>query len=127
MKNYEILTILTAFRKLKEESEQGPLLSASVAWKRRLNYHRLLEAGALINEALDEISKKYSDDEHSVEDENGRRVKPEFLDEFVKERTEVLEQETDLALKMVKPEELGDTLLYDKDMDTIEFMVKEDD
>ncbi len=127
MKNYEIAAIVNAFEKLKTSNETGPLLPASIAWKRRLNLSKLLEANRVINEALDEVSTKFSDDEHSTfDEEKGQRlVKPEFLTEFAKLRTEILDQDTDVDIKKIKIEEIGDTLLSEADMDTLAFMIEE--
>ena len=127
MKNYEIVTIVNAFEKLKTSDETGPLLPAAIAWKRRLNLSKLLDANRIINEALDEVSAKFSSDEYSIFDkEKGQRlVKPEFLEKYAKLRAEVLEQETELEIKKVKIEEIGDIILSDSDMDTLAFMIEE--
>lgn len=127
MKNYDIVSIVNAFDRLKNSEEPGPLLPAAVAWKRRLNLNKLIDANRVITEALDEISAKYSDDEHSVEDKekNLRMVRPEFMNEYAKARMDVLDQETDVTIKKVKIEEIGDIVLSEKDMDTLAFMIEE--
>lgn len=127
MKNYEIVSIVNAFEKLKKSDEIGPLLPASVAWKRRLNLRKLLEANSVISEALDDVSERFFDDDHSTKDPDSdlRRVKPEFLEEFAKLRAEVLEQETELEIKKVKIKEIGDIVISDSDMDTLAFMIEE--
>lgn len=127
MKNYEIVTIINAFDRLKNSNESGPLLPASVAWKRRLNLTKLLDANRVISEALNEVSDKFADDAHSYDDKekNARLVKPEFMNEFARLRTEILEQETDVDIKKVKIEEIGDIVLSEADMDTLAFMIEE--
>lgn len=127
MKNYEIAAIINAFERLKNSDESGPLLPASVAWKRRLNLTKLIEANRVITEALDEVSNKYADDTHSYEDkEKGMRlVKQEFLADYAKARTEILEQETDVDIKKVKIDDIGDVVLSETDMDTLAFMIEE--
>lgn len=127
MKNYEIVSIVSAFNKLKTSDETGPLLPAAIAWKRRLNLSKLLEANRVINEALDEVSTKFSSDAYSTFDEEKglRLVKTEFLEEYAKLRTEILDQDTDIEIKKIKIEEIGDTLLSEADMDTLAFMIEE--
>lgn len=127
MKNYEIVAIINAFESLKNSDESGPLLPASIAWKRRLNLTKLIDANRVISEALNEVSEKFSDDEHSYDDKekNARLVKPKYMEEFAKLRTEVLDQETDVDIKKVKIEEIGDIVLSEADMDTLAFMIEE--
>ncbi len=127
MKNYEIVAIANAFAKLKNSDEVGPILPAAIAWKRRLNLNKILEANRIIDEALDDVSAKFSDDDHSTfDEEKGQRlVKPEFLEEYAKLRTEILDQDTDIEVKKIKIEEIGDILLSEADMDTLAFMIEE--
>ena len=123
MKNIDIVTIVTAFQKT-----DGTLtLPAKVAWTRRVNYKKLMEAKTIIDEAMQEIQRKYADDEHSVVDGENRKVKPEYLEAFAKEQTEILTQDTDVDIKKVSIEDLGDVTLTDAQMDTIAFMIEEGD
>ncbi len=120
MKNLDIVGIVSAYTNKKLDVK----LPVAVAWKRRLNIDKLFKAKTLIDEALKEVSDKYSDDEHSTADEQGRRVKPEFLQQFVAEQAEILSQETDVDIKKVSIDELGDVCLSDADMDTLAFMIE---
>ena len=137
MKNIEIYAIGNAYKRLGEMADKARQngndsyevkLPAKVAWTRRLNLDKIFKAGAIIEEALNDISKKYSDDEHSAEDSEGRRyIKEEYVKEYAKERAEVLDQETDVDIKKVKITDLGDVMLSDEYMDTIMFMLDEGD
>lgn len=121
MKNVEIMSIVASY--LKGTSFKLPV---SVAWKRRLNMDKLAKAKAVIDEALKEAVAPYLDDEHSTESEDGgRAVKPEYLNEFYKVQEEILAQETDVDIKKISIEELGDLELTDSDMDTLAFMIEE--
>ena len=121
MKNIDILTIVTAFQKT-----DGTLtLPAKIAWTRRVNYKKLMEAKTIIDEAMQEIQSKYADDEHSSEKDGQRLVKPQYMAEFSKEQADILLQETDVDIKMIPIEDLGDIALSDKQMDTIAFMISE--
>lgn len=135
MKNSDIVAITSAYIKEKEQPELDRkdglypcrvALPAPIAWKKRLNFKALFEARRTIDEALAEIDQGYSDDEHSEMKDKIRMVKPEFLAEFTKKKTEILEQETDVVIKKVKIEDLGDTLLTDEDLDTLMFMIEEE-
>ena len=122
MKNIEILTIVNAYLTQKEKSE-GLKLPAAAAWKRRLNMDKLFHAKEIIDEAMREIWKKYADDEHADKDGNGWKVKQEYIEALAKEQAEILEQETDIDIRMIKIEDLGDITLTDADMDTLAFML----
>lgn len=132
MRNDDILFVVNSYYALK--GKETVTLPASVAWKRRLNIKELVKASETINEALEEIKQKYSDDEHSnpktIKDANGkdvetRVVKPEYLSDFIKEQQEVLTQETDLTIRKIKIEDLGNLNLSDGMLDTLEFMIEE--
>lgn len=129
MKNIEIMAIVNAYTAQKETGDgRGLTLPAAVAWKRRVNMDKLFAAKKLIDDALQEIQQKYGDDEHSEEntDKDGnavRTIKKEFVAEFFKAQTDILEQDTDVDVKKVKVEDLKDLTLSDADMDTIAFML----
>ena len=121
MKNIDILTIVTAFQKA-----DGTLtLPAKVAWTRRINYKKLAEAKAIIDEAMQELQAKYASDEYSYQDGDERKVKTEYMKSFVEEQSEILTQDTDVDIKKVSIEDLGDINLTDKEMDTLAFMIED--
>lgn len=123
MRNAEILGIVRAFD-INRDSELK--LPVAVSWKRRQNYKVLADAAKLIDEALGDISKKYADDTHSTEDDKGQRiVNPEYREEYAREQTDLLNQETDVKILKVSIEEVGNITLSDKDMDTLMFMIGE--
>ena len=126
MKNLDILVTISAYMAKKEKGE-GVKFPAAVAWKRRLNFDRLLRAKTLIDEALNEIGQKYADDDHSdpAEDGKGRKVKPEYVQEYATAQGEVLSQETPVDIQKIRIEDLGDIALTDADMDTLAFMIEE--
>lgn len=122
MRNLEIMSITNAYQKT-----DGTLkLPVSVAWTRRVNMSKLLSARRIIEEALKEVQVKYADDEHSdpSEEGDGRTVKPEYMAEFAKDQSEILLQETDVDIKKVPVEALGDIVLTDTQMDTLAFMIE---
>lgn len=124
MKNLDILAITSAYTAQKENGE-GLWLPAAVAWKRRLNLDRLFRAKALIDEALKEVGQRYSDDEHSEATEDGnRKIKHEFMQEFVTAQGEILTQETPVDIQKVPIDAIGDVELSDADMDTLAFMIE---
>ena len=132
MRNDDILFVVNSYYALK--GKETVTLPAAVAWKRRLNLKDLVKASETINEALEEIKQKYSDDDHSspktVKDANGndtetRMVKSEFLADFIKEQQEVLTQETDVTIRKIKIEDLGSIELSDDVLDTLDFMIEE--
>ncbi len=124
-KNYEILDLREAFNKVSNTLS----LPIAIAWKRRLNYEKILNISSIIFKALDEISEQYADDDHSfVEEETGmRKVKPEYMNEISKKRQEILDQETDIDINMINIEDLGDDIcITDNDMNTLAFMINKD-
>lgn len=126
MRNLEIANIVTAYTAQKEKGD-GIKLPAAVAWKRRVNMDKLFRAKKLIDDALKEIGEKYADDEHSVEGENGsRKVKEKYLGEYFRAQGEILAQDTEVDIRKVKVEDLGDIELSDADMDTLAFMLEDE-
>lgn len=133
MKNIEIVQILDVYSASKADNKKVEelRLPAAVAWKRRVNLKRLIQAREVIDEALREIDQKYVDDQHSEEvpaaDGNrARAVKKEFLGEYMRERTDILMQDTDVAISTIKIGDLDGLSLSESDMDTIAFMIEEE-
>lgn len=139
MKNVEILGIVTAYTEQKEAiskaRKEGKAvdelrLPAAIAWKRRVNIDKLFQAKKLIDEAMDDIKKRYSDDEHSEEatsaaGEKVRAIKSKYQAEFMKEQGDILIQDTDVDIKKIKIEDIDGIALTDEDMDTLSFMIEE--
>ena len=124
MKNLDIVGVANAYT-MQRQSGNTIKLPAAVAWKRRVNMDKIVHANQLIQEALQEIKTRYSDDEHSeaIEGKSGRKVKDNYLPEFFREQTEILQQETDIDIVKVNINDLGDIELSDADMDTLAFMI----
>ena len=129
MKNLEIVTIVNAYIARHKDGE-GMKLPAKAAWTRRVNMDKLFHAKGIIDEAMKEILQKYSDEEHSEEKEleDGRKdrvIKPEYVADFRREQTEIMEQDTEVEIRKVSVSELGNIELSDADMDTIAFMLED--
>lgn len=141
MYNYEIETIIRNFLaeknrilKAQENNEQiqSLKLPIAVAWKRRLNLNKLAKAKEVIDEAIQECQKKYATDEYSqaIKDENGqdiRRIKNQYILEYQKDYNDIMNQETDVDIKKVKIEDLGDLILTDEELDSLAFMIEEEE
>lgn len=125
MTNFEIIAIVNAY---EDRKAKGTTLTlpAAIAWTRRLNLDKLYRAKSIIDEAMREIMTQYSDDTHSTEENGQRKVRPEYIAEFAKEQAEILSQETDVAIKKIHIEDLGEINLSDSDMDTLAFMLEEE-
>lgn len=100
MKNNEIIGITSAFAIAKKQAENGGgvTLPANVAWKRRLNMKDLFAVRETIIDAINEDKSK--------------------LDE-------ILDQDTDVNIRKIKIEELGNCQISDIEMDTLAFMIEE--
>lgn len=121
MKNLDILAIVSAYTDKKSDIK----LPAAVAWKRRLNLDKLFKAKAIIDEALKDVGQRFSDDEHSEATEDGnRKVKPEYMQEFVTAQGEILTQDTPVDIQKVSIDAIGNVELSDSDMDTLAFMIE---
>ena len=123
MKNIDIVGITNTYRQTNGELR----LPASVSWKRRLNMKKLLEAEAVIQDAVQEIQRKFTDDEHSFDENGNRQVKPEFIADYCKQIQEIYDQDTPIEIQKIRIEELGNTEISDKEMDTLAFMIEETD
>lgn len=133
MTNIEIVQILDVYSASKADNKKVEelRLPAAVAWKRRVNLKRLIRAREVIDEALREIDQRYADDQHSDEvpaaDGNrARAVKKEYLGEYMRERTDILMQDTDVTISAIKIGDLDGLSLSESDMDTIAFMIEEE-
>lgn len=134
MQNYEIVRITNAYNlekasiaysKKEGKQVEEVALPAAVAWKRRINFDKLIAARKLIDEALKELEDRFADDEHSFMDGGVRKVKTEYMPDFEKTYKEILEQETDVDIKKVKLSELEGLTISDSYMDTFVFMIEE--
>lgn len=122
MKNIDIIAIVNAYQK----GTGDMALPASVSWTRRLNMVKLINAKKIIDEAMQEIQMRYADDDHSEAAEDGKRqVKQEYIAEFIKAQDDILSQDTDIDVKKISIETLGDIALTDAQMDTLAFMIEE--
>ena len=120
MENREIKRIAVAFA----NSDRDLKLPVKVSWKRRVNRKRIADACQIIDEALRDLANRYADEEHSYMDENKRRrVKEEFMKEYIAAVEEIMAQEQDVNIDTVKLEDMGDIEITDSDMDTLEFMI----
>ncbi len=122
MLNKEIVAIIDAIN----NSDHSVKFPVAVAWKRRLNKKALMDADAVIEEALNELKSDFSDDERSTADGDKRMVKPEFMNDFIKRYNEIMAQETDVKIQKIKLSELDGLNLSDKDMDSLEFMIEDE-
>lgn len=140
MKNFEIVDITNSYLKLKNSDKVSMSLPIVVSWKRRVNLKKLLKIRDTIFEAVSELDKLYFDEDHSTEltdsdgkkikDANGenlRAVKEEFREEYVTKKKELFDAETDVEIKKVKLEDLKDVTLSDDEMNTLMFMIEEEE
>ena len=135
MKNSDILFIVNSYYALKNKEAEGKVkvtdLPASVAWKRRLNFKDLIKASETIHEALREVDDKFADDEHSepktFDGKELKVVRSEYIEEYSKAQTEILSQDTDVTIRKFKIEELEGKDLSDEMLDTLMFMIEEED
>ena len=54
-----------------------------------------------------------------------RVIKPEYVADFRREQAEIMEQDTEVEIRKVSIQELGNIELSDADMDTIAFMLED--
>ena len=120
MKNIDIVAVVTAYR-----NGTTMKLPAKIAWTRRVNMEKLFQAHKIINDALNEARAPFLDDEHSTVAENGRQIHPEYAADFLKAQDDILSQDTDVDIKKVRIEDLGDITISDSEMDTLAFMLEE--
>lgn len=139
MRNAEIAGIAGSYMEQKEAAvkarkegkEQNELrLPARIAWIRRVNMDKIFQANRMIEEAIREIEQKYADDAHSIEikTDSGeviRKVRDEMIGEFIREKSEIMEQNTDVDLKKISIDDLEGLDLSESEMDTLAFMIEE--
>lgn len=125
MTNNEVKSIVDAYTKIKENGTDSKI-PVRAAWTRRKNLKKIMEAYATYREAFVDLQQRYSDDEHSVEHANGdRQIKMQYMPQYQKEVTELLNLEADVTVEKIKIEDLGNCALSDTEMDTLAFMIEE--
>lgn len=125
MTNNEVKSIVDAYTKIKENGTDSKI-PVRAAWTRRKNLKKIMEAYATYREAFADLQQRYSDDEHSVEHANGdRQIKMQYMPQYQKEVTELLNLEADVTVEKIKIEDLGNCTLSDTEMDTLAFMIEE--
>lgn len=106
--------ILTTLAKINDSADFGTIsLPIKFLWELKKNIGKLEDIKVQFDKMVDEINKVYSDEEHSIlsKDENQneiREVKKEYLDEFIKKKTELLEVDNEVRLSVFSIEDLGD-------------------
>lgn len=121
LKNSEIVRIVTAYQK-GTDLKLPPVL----AWKRRLNMKELVRVKGIVDEALAEARRGFLDAEHAKDLGNGSwEILPEFQEQFILAQEEILGQETDVNVEVVKINlsDLGKDGISDSDLETLAFMV----
>lgn len=125
MTNNEVKSIVESYTELRNKGTDSKI-PIKAAWVRRKNLKKILDAYATYKEAFNELQQRYSDDEHSVEKENGdRQIRFQYMPQYQKEVTELLNLEADVAIEKIDLEDLGDCSLTDVEMDTLAFMINE--
>lgn len=122
LNNAKILNIVNAYQK-GTDLKLPPVL----AWKRRVNMQEMIRVKGIIDEALAEIRKNYTDDEHSKDLGNGiREVFPEYYNDYIKAQDELLNLDTEVSIEVVKVNlsDLGNAPISDNDLETLAFMIE---
>lgn len=106
--------VLTTLARINNSADFGAIsLPIKFLWELKKNIGRLEEIKVQFDKMVEEINKVYSDEEHSVpskdKDQNEiREVKKEYLDEFIKKKTELLEADNEVRLSVFSIEDLGE-------------------
>lgn len=131
LSNIEVLNILSAITGEGSAFTDGNTkFSTKFAWNLRKNIKVLSDLGETVREAVREVEEKYSDDEYSIvtTDENGeemRRVKEEFIEEFLNAKKDLYEQVNDVEIITVNIDEIGIDQISIDDLGRISFMIED--
>jgi hypothetical protein len=106
--NLQIIEILRGINSITESDTKYPV---SFLWKVNGNIKKLSAINDRIAEEEQRINSEYSTEERSISDENGVRIKEEFQEGFVKEKTELFSIENNIEI---------DTLAF-ADIEHLEF------
>ena len=130
--NAQVINIINGVNNSKDLVENE--FPIKFAWLFQKNIKILNELADMINQQLITLESKYADDEHSVNeemvDDNGktqikRVVKPEYVQQFMKQRMEFLNLDNDINIQTFKVEDLGDINISLAVMNTLSFMLEE--
>lgn len=106
--------VLTTLAKINNSADLGAIsLPIKLLWELKKNIGKLEDIKVQYDKMVEEINRVYSDEEHSVpskdKDQNEiREVKKEYLDEFVKKKTGLLEADNEVELSVFSIENLGE-------------------
>ncbi len=131
LRNFEIegiVKVLDNSESLLNTSDPTKKLPISVLWTMDENMTKLREIASRINKKREEIQGEYADDEHSFTEtqEDGsmvRKVKEEYLKEFIEKMNELMSIENEINIKPIMIETIADCSLVPSDYRSIRFML----
>ena len=126
LKNHEILEIV------KTLSSDGSLMKSTtkkidfdILWDIDKNLKELQKIVDSFNEMKKSIDDKYSDDKHSVQDDKGRNVLPEFRNEYLSSVNQLLMADNEINICTIDVDRLKNSSegLTPSDFSAIKFML----
>lgn len=130
LNNSEIQAIvrnLSDQNSLLNSNDQTKKVAFSILWRLDGNFRKLSDISSRVDDEINKINSKYLDDKYSYDDEGGRRVKPEYLNDYNSSISEVLSTENEIEISTVTFSELDKYDLVPSDFQSIRFMIEEDD
>ena len=130
LKNYEIINILKILNdqdSIINSKNSDTKLSVKILWALSGNMKKFNDILEMITSQEQKINDEYFNEEKSDIDENGNYViKPEFRDEFLKEKNDLMTIENEVDILMINLSDIQDLSFRPSDFMAINFMILDD-
>lgn len=133
IKNYEIESLINIL------SDQNSLLNSDdkelpihILWVIDENFKKLNDIMQKIISMKQKVQSKFSDDDHSYPvyddngNENGRNIKDEYIDEWRKQISELLNIENEIEISTIPLSSINKLSISGRDYQSIKFMIEND-
>lgn len=125
--NYQIVEILRKLNSPESFLHSSTKYHVSFLWKVNGNIKKLSAIHDRIAEEEQRINGEYSTAERAVTDENGVRIKEEYQESFVKEKTELFGIENEIEVDMINITDIEGLEFTPEEFSGLLFMVDRDD
>lgn len=123
--NYQIVEILRKLNSPESFLHSQTKYPVSFLWKVNGNIKKLSAINDRIAEEEQRINAEYSTEERAITDESGVRIKEEYQEGFVKEKTELFSISNDVDLDLIPIAMIEQLEFTPSEFDSISVMVEE--
>lgn len=123
--NYQVVEILRKLNSPESFLHSSTKYPVSFLWKVNGNIKKLSAINDRIAEEEQRINAEYSTEERAITDDNGVRIKEEYQEGFVKEKTELFSIENNIEIDTLALADIEHLEFSPAEFDSIGFMLEE--